>query len=636
MARKLSSFWRRSQGSPLQPDLDRFLAAAAELGFTERVASAGGVPVVGPAADPDRPAARRAHRSMTSTRWPRPAGTGSGGPAGAGGTTAARCTLPGRCCSTSACSTSPPPPEPSRCRSRSGWPTGAREPLRPRFVAYLERKLRHLPTQDGVQPGDPARRVRPVPRRPRPDLASLAALDRRRHIEPYLTSLATARQQQAPVSRSRVADQDRRVNAAANFLAEITEWGWADAPTRRLLFPLRQCPALPRPLPRYLPVDADRRLTQALAAEPFYRLAADALLLQRACGLRIGELLDLELDCVHEVPGHGAWLKVPLGKLDTERMVPLDDETLDLLDRIIATRSGGRPVRTPAPGAPPSSCSPTTASGCLRTRSGRAGPRRPTAGIGHITPHQLRHTYATALVNAGVSLQALMALLGHVSAEMSLRYAPAVRHHRPRRIRTRPRPGQSQIGPLPTGRPEPAAGRHHRRRRLARHPADQVPAGRRVLPPRTRPRRLPLRQHLRTLPQLPHRRQLPAVLAAQRVDAAALAADAEARGWIDEADRHQRLLARLDTLITQARPDDHHPSTASNAPAASSPTPASRSPSPPSPPAPDSAAPPSTATRTSAPSSRNTAPAHDDAAPSPASPPRSPTSAPPSKPSPTT
>ena len=44
------------------------------------------------------------------------------------------------------------------------------------------------------------------------------------------------------------------------------------------------------------------------------------------------------------------------------------------------------------------------------------------AGIGHVTPHQLRHTYATALVNAGVSLQALMAILGHVSAEMSLRY----------------------------------------------------------------------------------------------------------------------------------------------------------------------------------------------------------------------
>lgn len=44
------------------------------------------------------------------------------------------------------------------------------------------------------------------------------------------------------------------------------------------------------------------------------------------------------------------------------------------------------------------------------------------AGLAHVTSHQLRHTYATALVNAGVSLQALMALLGHVSAEMSLRY----------------------------------------------------------------------------------------------------------------------------------------------------------------------------------------------------------------------
>ena len=49
-----------------------------------------------------------------------------------------------------------------------------------------------------------------------------------------------------------------------------------------------------------------------------------------------------------------------------------------------------------------------------------APPPRP--GLDGVVPHQLRHTYATALVNAGCSLQALMALLGHVSAEMSLRY----------------------------------------------------------------------------------------------------------------------------------------------------------------------------------------------------------------------
>lgn len=42
------------------------------------------------------------------------------------------------------------------------------------------------------------------------------------------------------------------------------------------------------------------------------------------------------------------------------------------------------------------------------------------------------------------------------------------------------------------------------------------------------------------------------VLSAQRLDTQALAADAQARGWIAEADRHQQLLDRLDTLIAQA------------------------------------------------------------------------------------
>ena len=39
-----------------------------------------------------------------------------------------------------------------------------------------------------------------------------------------------------------------------------------------------------------------------------------------------------------------------------------------------------------------------------------------------IVPHQLRHTYASELVRAGVSLPALMKLLGHVNPEMTMRY----------------------------------------------------------------------------------------------------------------------------------------------------------------------------------------------------------------------
>jgi site-specific recombinase XerD len=42
------------------------------------------------------------------------------------------------------------------------------------------------------------------------------------------------------------------------------------------------------------------------------------------------------------------------------------------------------------------------------------------AGIGHVTPHQLRHTLATQAINRGMSLEAIAALLGHRSMRMSL------------------------------------------------------------------------------------------------------------------------------------------------------------------------------------------------------------------------
>ena len=45
------------------------------------------------------------------------------------------------------------------------------------------------------------------------------------------------------------------------------------------------------------------------------------------------------------------------------------------------------------------------------------------------------------------------------------------------------------------------------------------------------------------------------ILAAQRVDAQALARDAQERGWIDEAERHHKLIARLDALIANTGAD---------------------------------------------------------------------------------
>jgi hypothetical protein len=50
----------------------------------------------------------------------------------------------------------------------------------------------------------------------------------------------------------------------------------------------------------------------------------------------------------------------------------------------------------------------------------RAGAR---AGLPHIHPHQLRHTLATQAINRGMSLEAIAAMLGHRSLDMTLRYA---------------------------------------------------------------------------------------------------------------------------------------------------------------------------------------------------------------------
>jgi integrase len=228
-----------------------------------------------------------------------------------------------------------------------------------------------------------------------PGLPSLALLDRQRHIEPYLNEVAAAvnRRTGAPIAASTA---KARIQAVGSFLDAIAEWDWPEAPARRLVFP-RDAPKLPHPLPRYLPPDAERALLRALEDSP-NRLRADALLLMRATGMRIGELTDLELDCVHEVPSSGDWLKIPLGKLLTERMVPIDEETLALIDRIAAHRSPGRPLRHPRTGKLADFLlthqGRRISADTLRDELRRAAAE---AGLDGVVPHQLRHTYATAL-----------------------------------------------------------------------------------------------------------------------------------------------------------------------------------------------------------------------------------------------
>ena len=81
--------------------------------------------------------------------------------------------------------------------------------------------------------------------------------------------------------------------------------------------------------------------------------------------------------------------------------MPLDDEALALIDRIVEPARPASRCRIPGPAGWRVPVHPPRQA---RVRAGaprRARPLRERAGLPHVTPHQLRHTYATALVNAG-------------------------------------------------------------------------------------------------------------------------------------------------------------------------------------------------------------------------------------------
>jgi hypothetical protein len=105
------------------------------------------------------------------------------------------------------------------------------------------------------------------------------------------------------------------------FFDDIGAWGWAERPQQQVLF-AADIPREPKTLPRALAPDVDRAVMAAVA-DLDDTMARIGLTVLRHTGLRIGELLDLELDCVVDYGQHGSWLRVPLGKLNTERTVPL-------------------------------------------------------------------------------------------------------------------------------------------------------------------------------------------------------------------------------------------------------------------------------------------------------------------------
>jgi len=134
--------------------------------------------------------------------------------------------------------------------------------------------------------------------------------------------------------------------------------------------------------------------------------------------MRIGEAADLAFDCLH-TSGPDQWsLHVPLGKLKTERMVPIDSFTRDLVHRLRFFRR-----LDPLPQDGRLLARPGSRETLIRQLRSYLHEVSASAGIPvPIVPHQLRHTYASEMLRYGVNLPALMKLLGHASPEMTMVY----------------------------------------------------------------------------------------------------------------------------------------------------------------------------------------------------------------------
>lgn len=194
---------------------------------------------------------------------------------------------------------------------------------------------------------------------------------------------------------------------------------------RRLLEDL-DCPGLLRSedipradlrLPRPLSPEDDTLLQQHLHATD--DLLSNALLLLRATGIRIGELVDLPVDCLHHIEGDRWALRVPIGKLHSERWVAVDQSTRDIVARLTTLRAAA-PVPSDHPFLLPRQV--CRAQLTVHLRRALTSAAQAAGCSARFVPHQLRHTCGTEWLRHGISLLGVMKLLGHTTPAMTMFY----------------------------------------------------------------------------------------------------------------------------------------------------------------------------------------------------------------------
>ncbi len=170
-------------------------------------------------------------------------------------------------------------------------------------------------------------------------------------------------------------------------------------------------PRLPRKLVSFLPIDEAMVLMDATPPGHPSRARDRAVLeLLYATGLRVSELAGLDLN---DLDGSERTVRV-LGKGGKERIVPYGSRAAGALDAHLACRGA---VRGPL--------FANRRGGRLTVRSIHSIVRRSAAACGitrRVSPHTLRHTFATHLLDAGADLRMIQELLGHSRLSTTQRY----------------------------------------------------------------------------------------------------------------------------------------------------------------------------------------------------------------------
>jgi integrase/recombinase XerC len=206
----------------------------------------------------------------------------------------------------------------------------------------------------------------------------------------------------------------RKLSSLRSFFRFLVKKGLIERnPAETVLTPKRG-----RPVPNYLPVDEAFRLLDGVKGDSVLALRNRAILeTLYSTGIRVGELVGMNVGDVDFDRG----LVLVTGKGNKERLAPIGKKALQRLQDYLRRRChekkmddhAGSPVFLNRLGTRLSSRSVARMLDKVNRQLGL---------VRTVTPHGLRHTFATHMLDAGADLRIVQELLGHASLSTTQRY----------------------------------------------------------------------------------------------------------------------------------------------------------------------------------------------------------------------